>query len=588
MALQDPIDPETNNEPLHGEAAVDQGGRFLPWFRNWLERKRLQIGEIISGVNRNAANIVQLETDYQAADGAISTAYIAADAVVAANAESANATLSTTLTAAYVAADSAVESNANLYTDAQILTEQGVRASADSAIASDVTTLTARVGGSEASLIKNAFFQEEFSGTAAPPEWPSWLNGLGTWTARTFGDGYGYQITGAAGVETGNIQNVTVSAGKKYLISGEIRRTGGTLAGAGVFVAWRNSGGSAFATDQIVFATEADTSGVISASPDGPTRWEKEVTAPTGAVTASLYPMTHYSSFGSIAVENSMVWRECNLAPLTNAQAQSTVNAASIVTNATAIATETSARAAADTTLTASVNGVSATVTTQGTAIADIEGNLSAAYAVIVDANGRIASLRLLSDGTTATAELLADLIYMGDDTVFEDTQNSFVTETGGNRYRYGGPFGASDDLLQWFGPDSVAQGSEARTNGFFAFGTDGKVYYGTAELTTGDPLTVTTSLDQSTYVGSVSPQVTASVTITASGGSSPYTYAWTKVTGDTFTVTSPTAASTTFSTSADNQTDGEQAIYRCTVTDDDGNKASIDVGVLAIYIAPP
>jgi hypothetical protein len=58
------------------------------------------------------------------------------------------------------------------------------------------------------------------------------------------------------------------------------------------------------------------------------------------------------------------------------------------------------------------------------------------------------------------------------------------------------------------------------------------------------------------------------STTVTPSGGTSPYSYAWTKVTGDTLTVTSPTAASTTFSTSGLGEGNFVAATYRCTVTD--------------------
>jgi hypothetical protein len=437
MALQDPIAPRNNNEPLLGPI-VGSSGEITHSYRNWLEYKRLQIGEIISGVNRNAVNIVQLETDYTAADGAVTSAYITADAVVEANAASARATLSTTLTAAYEAADTTVANDAVTYTDAQITivntayaaadaaeasarttlqanleaadtalqanidSEESARVTADTAEAAARTTLTAQVRGTESSLIQNAFFQEEFSGTGTPSGWFSWDNGVGTWAARGAGDGYAFAVAPAAASQHGIVQSVSVTAGSKFLASAEVRRTlgGSTLAGAGVLVQWLNSGGSETGRDSIVFATDATTSGVIDTAPDNVVRWEKEVTAPTNTVSVNLYAMGHYSTFGSIAAAAGFNWRECNLTPISGAQAQSTINAASITTNATAIADETTARAAADTTLTASVASNTASVSTNATAIADVEGNLTARYGIQVSGGGNNMALFSLETGT--------------------------------------------------------------------------------------------------------------------------------------------------------------------------------------------
>lgn len=65
--------------------------------------------------------------------------------------------------------------------------------------------------------------------------------------------------------------------------------------------------------------------------------------------------------------------------------------------------------------------------------------------------------------------------------------------------------------------------------------------------------------------------------TVTASGGTAPYTYAWSKVSGDTLTVESSTAASTRFGHSS--ATVGTwTGVYRCTVTDAASNTATVDV----------
>lgn len=139
------ITPGSDIETKTSEPLPKGFVQFLPEFirrpvMNYFNGKDRLAGEIVSGINRNRQNIVQLETDYQAADGALSTAYIAADAVVAADAASARATLESSITAAYQAADSAIEGNvatntANISTNATaIATETIARATADSTV----------------------------------------------------------------------------------------------------------------------------------------------------------------------------------------------------------------------------------------------------------------------------------------------------------------------------------------------------------------------------------------------------------------------------------------------------------------------
>jgi hypothetical protein len=105
-------------------------------------------------------------------------------------------------------------------------------------------------------------------------------------------------------------------------------------------------------------------------------------------------------------------------------------------------------------------------------------------------------------------------------------------------------------------------------------------------------PATLSLSQQLSIVSGSRSDAgaVTSSAaTALVSGGTGPYTYAWTKVSGSTFTVNSPTANATTFSTTL---TNGQElsAVYRCTVTDSLAATAFADVTVnlTSTYVAPP
>jgi hypothetical protein len=65
---------------------------------------------------------------------------------------------------------------------------------------------------------------------------------------------------------------------------------------------------------------------------------------------------------------------------------------------------------------------------------------------------------------------------------------------------------------------------------------------------------------------------VTNSVTITPSGGVSPYTYAWSMVSGDSaINIDSPTSATTSFSALVSALNNDRTGIFKCRITDHDG-----------------
>lgn len=90
-------------------------------------------------------------------------------------------------------------------------------------------------------------------------------------------------------------------------------------------------------------------------------------------------------------------------------------------------------------------------------------------------------------------------------------------------------------------------------------------------------PLTATASptLVSRTIVGP-GTAVTPSTTVTPAGGESPYTYAWTRLSG-VGTITSPTSATTTFSHTL-GIGDDVSGDFRCTVTDAFGTTATASV----------
>lgn len=74
-------------------------------------------------------------------------------------------------------------------------------------------------------------------------------------------------------------------------------------------------------------------------------------------------------------------------------------------------------------------------------------------------------------------------------------------------------------------------------------------------------------------------------VTVTPSGGTAPYGYAWAKVSGDTLTVGAASAATTSFSGTPEFNS-SLSAVYRCTVTDNVAATASVTVAITLSHIS--
>lgn len=69
--------------------------------------------------------------------------------------------------------------------------------------------------------------------------------------------------------------------------------------------------------------------------------------------------------------------------------------------------------------------------------------------------------------------------------------------------------------------------------------------------------------------------------TVGYTGGIGTVTFSWAKVSGDTFTVNSPTAGTTTFTVSVGAYAT-KSAVYRCTATDGSGAFDTADVSLYA------
>jgi hypothetical protein len=352
------------------------------------------------------------------ATGAGTSATAAATSATTAATQASNASTSATnaSTSAGNAASSATTATtqaSNAAGSASSASSSASAASASATSASSSATLSANYAGAQANglFINGKFLLPLVSGI--PTGWGVWV-GSGSLVARNGNaNASAFRIAGGAatyaGVQQYSGPNDSIQPGRNYYLRATTWLTAGSYNGSGLYLVWFNAAGTPISDQVIPFATTPNTAGVTSNSHSGLTSWEMKVTAPALAVRAQVYAMTHWDAAGDISVANSLDWYECDLAleGYTSAQIQ---------TNASAIATETSARAAADTTLTASVGTLTSSVATNASAITAVDGKLSASYALTVDGNGRIASMKLLSNGASSAVKFTADVfsIYNG------------------------------------------------------------------------------------------------------------------------------------------------------------------------------
>lgn len=131
-----------------------------------------------------------------------------------------------------------------------------------------------------------------------------------------------------------------------------------------------------------------------------------------------------------------------------------------------------------------------------------------------------------LVDGSVGATKLSVSQLSAISADIGSITAGKLSLTSGSYVVRHGAGFGASSDLVLWYGLSSVAEASATKTNGVFALATDGKVYYGAAELTGGvEPISITrTNGFVKTRIGN-GTNTTNSVSFSAIGGSGSYTF---------------------------------------------------------------
>ena len=244
------------------------------------------------------------------------------------------------------------------------------------------------------------------------------------------------------------------------------------------------------------------------------------------------------------------------------------------------------------------VVGLEAQLSITAATTADLATRMATArFEVIAAAGGAPAQLVIRADTSGSVARLVASAIS------FASVVNGAVVEAMrliggevffmrpiyidvGTKRLIVGPGGT---WVLWFGGTDKTAAQATRTNGYFAFGTDGVVYHGSAALG-GTPFTAIPSED---VVGGTRQGTgmayTRAVTIGIDGASGPVTYAWQQVSGEeTWTITGPSSATTTFGAPV-HHTVGQlkRASFICRVTPTATGKAVIVTVGATIFREP-
>ena len=426
----------------------------------------------------------------------------------------------------YQAADTALS--------ADVLAEASARADGDVANANLTATVQARVGYIEGALVKNALFRDDWDGASLPPEWSNWNTGTSTRSAPS--GIYGAPVYREAMSGTGEVginQWVYNLEPGRYMLTAKVDRRAGTYPGSGVLCSVRDSSETLLQTITIAFATDPDVNWDVSTSHDGLTTFSQLVEfthASTDRVL--LYAMTQWNTLGA-ATTKTLDWYELSLTP---------------------------------------VDAAGAVATVMQDAFVDSDGNAIARIRQEVAASGSDPALMTLesSDGTSKYG-LVASIIRLFNNV--GGTTIEVMRAVGGyvffsnpisiDRAGFRLTLGPNDDLVLWYGADTVDPPDQTLANSKFALDDSGDVYVGTNQA--GD---LTGVYPNAPYVFGFGSPIGVG-TATPVGGSGSYTYSWYQLEGTAPGLTNATTASPTI-----NQNNG-RGLIGLTVTDSvSGTKA--------------
>jgi hypothetical protein len=410
-------------------------------------------------------------------------------------------------------------------TRARVTTTELAQATTDSALAN----LTSRVSTSMqqgASLVANAPFGGYDALTGLPDGWLDWS--WGTTAVRVAGQGANYspRFTVAANTDVGIYQVIYLTPGR-YVMNVQARVTAGDWKGAGAMIARSDNAGIVLGS--LNCALDPDDGGSTGVGGVGVRRFTKVVEV-TYAGNVNLYAMAGWGTFGPVTAK-TVNFLTVDIYPVDAAVRASDAKAETALTSVSDLAgsyssfkadteanftspsgavqvakSQAIAESLADTnqaistydaSTTASFGGLRAATGILQSAMTTVQGKVLAFLKLTASSGGAEAKVEVVADDGNTLVRMVAKAIALASDVggVVLDALKIVAGEVffgvpisidvGGKRLTLGPGFGSSADLIMWFGPNAISVASMTKINGRWAMATDGKVYYGNAELGT-------------------------------------------------------------------------------------------------------
>lgn len=339
----------------------------------------------------------------------------------ATNAATSAGSASTSATAAQNSATSASTSAASASTSANTASQASTNAGTSAALAAASQTLAAQIVSKSTNLLADQFLATEnanhwsrFNGQGSLTKAPNEIFSLGqTWSfVIATGNQDGIQT------ESTDTQWKGPADADAYVVEVEFTLVSGVIDGAGVALSWINTANNTFRASASLAA--AARGPIVAGQPMTATVILRRPTNFSGTFSFNrLIVAANWSVIGNGAKTikfHRASLRVASAEDLGAGQVAVAINAA-VASEAAVRANEDGALAAQINTISASVNGLSSTVSSQGAALATIDGKLQASYSFRVKAGTAGAQLELIAssdpNGAVSVARIDATNILL-------------------------------------------------------------------------------------------------------------------------------------------------------------------------------